>query len=139
MESTRKFERNVRITMIKSSLLADLLEVLLKKRGKTLCEFVWLPFTQPLSMAVRLLSFRCASFCFIFDSIDSPFPRCKKSRSTVRTSALKVDNFSMCCRIMKPYRFKNDRSQLMSEEILSLCDKVNFRNSISLCTVILFM
>lgn len=38
-------KRNVRLAMIKSSLLADLLEVPLKKRGKTLREFVWLPFT----------------------------------------------------------------------------------------------
>lgn len=42
--------RNVRVAMIKSSLLADLLEVLSKKRGKTLRGFVWLPFTRPLCL-----------------------------------------------------------------------------------------
>lgn len=38
-------KRNIRVAMIKSSLLVDLLEVLSKKRGKMLREFVWLPFT----------------------------------------------------------------------------------------------
>lgn len=47
MESAGKTrEENVRVEMIKSSLLADLLEVPSKKRRKTLREFVWLPFTR---------------------------------------------------------------------------------------------
>lgn len=67
-------EEEKRVAMIKSSLLADLLEVPSKKRGKTLRVRLAAFYAALCLRPLGLLSFRRVSFYFIFGSIDSPFP-----------------------------------------------------------------
>lgn len=106
-------EEEKRSRWSKAVCLRTCLKYLRKREGRRYASSFGFLLRGSLSMPVRLLSFRRVSF-ILFSTLSIPLSRVVRNSAWLYELWHLESTISQCRRIMKPYQFKNDGSQLMA-------------------------